>query len=225
MFYSHALIYYIRYELLKYWNINDFQRKGLTLKRKTVTFEAGEHEFDFPSDVNSITVHITSGGGGAGMTIIETGDNGYHNAANGGNSQVLINDTAITTCGGGGCGKMTGLNQGSGLAGKASGQGKLYQGSDGYKGTPGRGGILNSQCLASGGNGGDGIAHNIGDKGSIGGGSGSAATVDINRDMLGASSKIKIIVGAGGVSGYMDGNPTRMNNGENGSAVIEYMQK
>ncbi|KLI61665.1 hypothetical protein [Brachyspira hyodysenteriae] len=209
----------------KYWNINDFQRKGLTLKRKTVTFEAGEHEFDFPSDVNSITVHITSGGGGAGMTIIETGDNGYHNAANGGNSQVLINDTAITTCGGGGCGKMTGLNQGSGLAGKASGQGKLYQGSDGYKGTPGRGGILNSQCLASGGNGGDGIAHNIGDKGSIGGGSGSAATVDINRDMLGASSKIKIIVGAGGVSGYMDGNPTRMNNGENGSAVIEYMQK
>ncbi|MDA0002708.1 hypothetical protein OFR99_11605 [Brachyspira hyodysenteriae] len=120
---------------------------------------------------------------------------------------------------------MTGLNQGSGLAGKASGQGKLYQGSDGYKGTPGRGGILNSQCLASGGNGGDGIAHNIGDKGSIGGGSGSAATVDINRDMLGASSKIKIIVGAGGVSGYMDGNPTRMNNGENGSAVIEYMQK
>ena len=32
----------------KYWNINDFQRKGLTLKRKTVTFEAGEHEFDFP---------------------------------------------------------------------------------------------------------------------------------------------------------------------------------
>ncbi|MCZ9873352.1 hypothetical protein [Brachyspira hyodysenteriae] len=43
--------------------------------------------------------------------------------------------------------------------------------------------------------------------------------------MLGASSKIKIIVGAGGVSGYMDDNPTRMNNGENGSAVIEYMQK
>ncbi|ANN64632.1 hypothetical protein SZ47_12305 [Brachyspira hyodysenteriae] len=209
----------------KYWNINDFQRKGLTLKRKTVNFGVGTHEFTFPSDVNSITVHITSGGGGAGMTIIETGDNGYHNATNGGNSQVLINDAAITTCGGGGCGKMTGLATGSGLAGQASGQGKLYQGSDGYKGTPGRGGILNSQCLASGGNGGDGIAHNIGNKGSIGGGSGSAAIVDINRDMLGVSYKIKIIVGAGGVSGYMDGNPTRMNNGENGSAVIEYMQK
>ncbi|MEI0508458.1 hypothetical protein [Brachyspira intermedia] len=209
----------------KYWNINDFQRKGLTFKRKTVNFGVGTHEFTFPSDVNSITVHITSGGGGAGMTIIETGDNGYHNATNGGNSQVLINDTAITTCGGGGCGKMRGSLTGSGLAGQASGQGKLYQGSDGYKGTPGRGGILNSQCLASGGNGGDGIAHNIGNKGSIGGGSGSAAIVDINRDMLGASSKIKIIVGAGGVSGYVDGNPTRMNNGGNGSAVIEYMQK
>ncbi|WP_041750081.1 hypothetical protein [Brachyspira murdochii] len=209
----------------KYWNINDFQRKGLTLKRKTVSFGAGEHEFDFPSDVNSITVHICSGGGGAGMTILETGDNGYHNATNGGNSQVLINDIAITTCTGGGGGKMTGLTQGSGLAGQSSGQGKLYQGSNGNNGKPGQGGILKSQCLASGGNGGNGIVHNVGNNGSIGGGSGSAATVDINRDMIGAYSKIKIIVGSGGVSGYMDGNPTRMNNGENGSAVIEYMQK
>ncbi|MDA0040769.1 hypothetical protein OFR42_14660 [Brachyspira hyodysenteriae] len=32
----------------KYWNINDFQRKGLTLKRKTVNFGVGTHEFNFP---------------------------------------------------------------------------------------------------------------------------------------------------------------------------------
>ena len=171
----------------KYWNINDFQRKGLILKRKTVSFGVGTHEFTFPSDVNSITVHICSGGGGGGI--------------------------------------LSTLTQGTGVAGRASGQGKLYNGSAGSKGSPGRGGVLNNQSLASGGNGGDGKTHNIGNKGSIGGGSGSAAIVDINRSMLGTSSKIKIIVGAGGVSGYMDGNPTRMNNGQNGSAVIEYMQK
>lgn len=209
----------------QYWNINDFQRKGLILKRKTVSFGVGTHEFTFPSDVNSITVHICSGGGGAGMTIIETGDNGYHNATSGGNSQVLINNSAITTCGGGGGGILSTLTQGTGVAGRASGQGKLYNGSAGSKGSPGQGGVLNNQSLASGGNGGDGKTHNVGNKGSIGGGSGSAAIVDINRSMLGTSSKIKIIVGAGGVSGYMDGNPTRMNNGQNGSAVIEYMQK
>ena len=208
----------------KYFNINDFQRKGLTLKRKTVTFEAGEHEFDFPDDVNSITIHITSGGGGAGFNISASVNNGYHNATDGGTSKVLINDNAITTCTGGGGGKISGLSI-LGIAGKASGQGKLYQGANGNNGIPGQGGILESQCLASGGNGGNGIVHNIGNQYSIGGGSGSAATVDINRDMLGASSKIKIIVGSGGVSGYMDGNATRMNNGENGSAVIEYMQK
>ncbi|MDA0002107.1 hypothetical protein OFR34_14360 [Brachyspira hyodysenteriae] len=38
----------------------------------------------------------------------------------------------------------------------------------------------NNTTLASGGNGGNGIAHNIGDKGSaVGGSSGSAAIVDV----------------------------------------------
>lgn len=220
--YSNALGGYVE---KKYWNINDFQRKGTVLKRKTVNFGAGTHEFAFPSDVNSITVHITSGGGGAGMGILETGSNGYHHAANGTNSQILVNGIAITTCGGGGGGKLTGLVAVSASGGRASGEGKLYHGSDGSKGKPGRGGIITGKCLAGGGNGGNGIEHNIGNKDSIGGGSGSAAIVDINRGRLQGTSKIKIVVGIGGASGYMDNDGTRMQNGENGSAVIEYMQK
>lgn len=222
MKYSQALGGYVE---KKYWNINDFQRKGTVLKRKTVNFGAGTHEFAFPSDVNSITVHITSGGGGAGMGIFETGSNGYHHAANGTNSQILVNGIAITTCGGGGGGKLTGLARVSASGGRASGEGKLYHGSDGSKGKQGKGGILSSPCLAGGGNGGNGIEHNIGNKDSIGGGSGSAAIVDINRGRLQGTSKIKIVVGTGGASGYMDNDGTRMQNGENGSAVIEYMQK
>ena len=128
-------------------------------------------------------------------------------------------------CGGGGGGKLTGLAAVSASGGRASGEGKLYHGSDGSKGKQGKGGILSSPCLAGGGNGGNGIEHNIGNKDSIGGGSGSAATVDINRGRLQGTSKIKIVVGTGGASGYMDNDGTRMQNGENGSAVIEYMQK
>ena len=209
----------------KYWNINDFDRKGTVLKRKTVNFGAGTHEFTFPSDVNLVTVHITSGGGGAGMGILETGSNGYHHATDGTNSQILVNGGVITTCGGGGGGKITGLVEVSVSGGRASGQGKLYQGSDGNRGKPGQGGILISPCLAGGGNGGNGIKHNIGNKDSIGGGSGSSAIVDINRGMLQGTSKIKLVIGTGGASGYMDNDGTRMQNGENGSAVIEYMQK
>ncbi|SUW04298.1 hypothetical protein [Brachyspira pilosicoli] len=209
----------------KYWNINDFDRKGTVLKRKTVNFGVGTHEFTFPSDVNLVTVHITSGGGGAGMGILDTGSNGYHNATDGTSSQILVNGGAITTCGGGGGGKMTGLSSISASRGIASGQGKLYQGSDGNKGKPGKGGILSSPCLAGGGNGGNGIEHSIGNKESIGGGSGSSAIVDINRSMLQGTSKIQLIIGTGGASGYRDNDGTRMQNGENGSAVIEYMQK
>ncbi|MEI0579451.1 hypothetical protein [Brachyspira pilosicoli] len=209
----------------KYWNINDFERKGTVLKRKTVNFGSGEYEFIFPSDVNLVTVHITSGGGGAGMCILDTESTGYHNATDGSSSQILVNGEVITTCGGGGGGKMTGLSSISSSGGIASGQGKLYQGTDGNRGKPGRGGIISSPCLAGGGNGGNGIEHDIGNKDSIGGGSGSSAIVDINRGMLQGTSKIKLIVGTGGASGYRDNNETRMQNGENGSAVIEYMQK
>lgn len=119
----------------KYWNINDYQRKGQILKRKEVTFKAGTHEFSFPDNVNSITVHICSGGG------------------NGGNGS----DNGLT---------------------------------------------------------------------SAGGGSGSAAIVTITREMLGASKKVKIIVGSGGNGGTNENNHGAAANGEkgqDGSALIEYM--
>ena len=114
----------------KYWNINDFQRKGLTLKRKTVSFGAGEHEFDFPSDVNSITVHICSGGGGGYYGI---GQQTATEPTSGGNSQILINDKVITTCTGGGILYKTGsgvLAIAGGKGGIASGQGKLINGNN-----------------------------------------------------------------------------------------------
>ena len=210
----------------KYWNINDINRKGQTLKRKTVSFGVGTHEFDFPSDVNSITVHITSGGGGGCVYSSE--------GASGGNSQILINDGAITTCGGGGGGKSgsigDSLGERGGSGGAATGNGKLIQGVQGEAlnrlntNRIAKGGKLNNITLASGGNGGDGGAVTGAFTGTAGGGSGSAAIVDITRAMLGTSQKIKIIVGAGGAAGITE----RFNDskkGEDGSAVIEYMQK
>ena len=100
----------------KYWNINDFQRKGVTLKRKTVTFEAGEHEFNFPDDVNSITIHITSGGGGGYYGI---GFNAGTLPKVGGDSQIILNDEIITTCKGGGIGKKIGSGAFDYTGGKA----------------------------------------------------------------------------------------------------------
>lgn len=225
MKYSQALGGYVE---KKYWNINDFQRKGTVLKRKTVNFGAGTHEFAFPSDVNSITVHITSGGGGAGMGIFETGSNGYHHAANGTNSQILVNGIAITTCGGGGGGKLTGLARVSASGGRASGEGKLINGNNGTvtrynQINPNTGAIFsNNTTLAKGGNGGNGSTVGYA---SAGGGSGSAAIVDITRSMLGASQKVKIVVGAGGAAGVNPSNNANGARGQDGSAVIEYMQK
>ena len=210
----------------KYWNINDINRKGQTLKRKTVNFGVGTHEFNFPSDVNSITVHITSGGGGGCVYSSE--------GASGGNSQILINDKVITTCGAGGGGKSGNidekLGERAGSGGVATGSGKLIQGVQGEAlnrlstNRIAKGGKLNNITLASGGNGGDGGAVTGAFTGTAGGGSGSAAIVDITRAMLGTSQKIKIIVGAGGAAGITE----RFNDskkGEDGSAVIEYMQK
>lgn len=215
----------------KYWNINDFQRKGLTLKRKTVNFGVGTHEFNFPSDVNSITVHICSGGGGGYYGILDTAGTA---PTVGGDSKILINDKAITTCTGGGILYKTGsgaLDIAGGKGGVASGQGKLINGNNGTttrydQKNPNTGAIFsNNTTLASGGNGGNG---SIAGYGSAGGGSGSAAIVDVTRGMLGSSSKIKIIVGTGGNGGTnsnSNGVVTNGEKGQDGSAVIEYMQK
>lgn len=210
----------------KYWNINDIERKGQTLKRKTVNFGVGTHEFDFPSDVNSITVHITSGGGGGCVSGSE--------GSSGGNSQILINDGAITTCGGGSGGKSGNidgkLGERAGSGGVATGIGKLIQGVKGEAldrlntNRIAKGGKLNNTTLASGGNGGDGGAVTGAFTGTAGGGSGSAAIVDITRAMLGTSQKIKLVIGGGGAAGVTAGYKDSKN-GENGSAVIEYMQK
>ena len=210
----------------KYWNINDINRKGQTLKRKTVNFGVGTHEFNFPSDVNSITVHITSGGGGGCVYSSE--------GASGGNSQILINDKAITTCGAGGgskSGSIDGtLGERAGSGGVATGSGKLIQGVQGEAlnrlstNRIAKGGKLNNITLASGGNGGDGGVVTGAYTGTAGGGSGSAAIVDITRGMLGTSNKIKLVIGAGGAAGVSTGFKDSKK-GEDGSAVIEYMQK
>ncbi|WP_416487899.1 hypothetical protein [Brachyspira hyodysenteriae] len=215
----------------KYWNINDFQRKGLTLKRKTVNFGVGTHEFNFPSDVNSITVHICSGGGGGYYGILDTAGTA---PTVGGDSKILINDKAITTCTGGGILYKTGsgaLDIAGGKGGVASGQGKLINGNNGTitrwnNKNHNTGAVFsNNTTLASGGNGGNGSIEGYG---SAGGGSGSAAIVDVTRGMLGSSSKIKIIVGTGGNGGTnsnSNGVVTNGEKGQDGSAVIEYMQK
>ena len=213
----------------KYWNINDFQRKGLTLKRKTVNFGVGTHEFNFPDDVNSITVHICSGGAGGYYGLLDTG--GTEPTA-GGNSQILINNQAITTCQGGQIAVKTGtISFNGGNGGIAIGQGKLINGNNGSTSTYNNinyntGAVFtNNTTLASGGNGGNG---SINGYASGGGGSGSAAIVDVTRSMLGSAGKIKIIVGAGGNGGTNSNNHGVTANGEkgqDGSAVIEYMQK
>ena len=213
----------------KYWNINDFQRKGLTLKRKTVSFGVGTHEFNFPDDVNSITVHICSGGAGGYYGLLDTG--GTEPTA-GGNSQILINNKAITTCQGGQIAVKTGtISFNGGNGGIAIGQGKLINGNNGSTSTYNNinyntGAVFtNNTTLASGGNGGNG---SINGYASGGGGSGSAAIVDVTRSMLGSAGKIKIIVGAGGNGGTNSNNHGVTANGEkgqDGSAVIEYMQK
>lgn len=213
----------------KYWNINDIGRKGQTLKRKTVSFGVGTHEFNFPDDVNSITVHICSGGAGGYYGLLDTV--GTEPTA-GGNSQILINNKAITTCQGGQIAVKTGtITFNGGKGGTPSGQGKLINGNNGTttrydQKNPNTGAIFsNNTTLASGGNGGNG---SIAGNGSAGGGSGSAAIVDITRGMLGSSSKIKIIVGTGGNGGTNSNNHGVTANGEkgqDGSAVIEYMQK
>ena len=238
----------------KYWNINDFQRKGLTLKRKTVTFEAGEHEFDFPDDVHSITVHLVSaGGGGAGLVLQGWGQaiEKQHGTA-GGDSKVVIADKDIVICKGGGGGTVdttdgsaaaSEMRQTGGAGGAVTFDNVMQNlveyrnGSVGltekkyYTQTGHNGGALIHNTLCFGGYGGRGnyISNNdpnnvFSNKGGAGGGAGSCAVITLNRSVLNGAKKVKIIVGSGGVSGdrTKDVEETK---GQDGSALIEYMQK
>lgn len=238
----------------KYWNINDFQRKGLTLKRKTVTFEAGEHEFDFPDDVHSITVHLVSaGGGGAGLVLQGWGQaiEKQYGAA-GGDSKVVIADKDIVICKGGGGGTVdttdgsaatSEMRQTGGAGGAVTFDNVMQNlveyrnGSVGltekkyYTQTGHNGGVLIHNTLCFGGYGGRGnyISNNdpnnvFSNKGGAGGGAGSCAVITLNRSVLNGAKKVKIIVGSGGVSGdrTKDVEETK---GQDGSALIEYMQK
>lgn len=200
----------------KYWNISDLMRAGITFKKHSVSFGVGTHEFEVPDNANSITVHLVSGGGGApGMS----GQGFSGSGGTGGKSEVSINGKAITTCSGGTGGyQVSGqLKFMPGLGGKASGQGKLI---DGVSATSQAGAIFSTNItLANGGNGGSTPAKVW----QYGGGSGSAAIVEITREMRNGSKKITIEVGKGGVGGYANG--AKGGDGQDGSAVVEYFSR
>ncbi len=218
MKYNQALGGYVQ---KKYWNISDTMRAGIIYKRQTVRFGVGNHTFNVPDNVDSVTVHICSGGGGGSHSILTESIS----AKNGGDSEIIVNNKTITTCRGGKLGTYSGWTPIAGVGGKASGKGKLINGIDAS-------GVLGAifytnNTMASGGNGGDG------GKGSTnnapGGGSGSAAIVEITRAMLGSSTRININVGAGGAGGI---NPPTVHQefthgkaGQDGSAFIEYFTR
>ena len=197
----------------KYWNINDFQRKGLTLKRKTVTFEAGEHEFDFPDDVHSITVHLVSAGGGGTVDTTDGSAATSEMRQTGGAGGAVTFDNVMQNL----------VEYRNGSVGLTE---KKY-----YTQTGHNGGVLIHNTLCFGGYGGRGnyISNNdpnnvFSNKGGAGGGAGSCAVITLNRSVLNGAKKVKIIVGSGGVSGdrTKDVEETK---GQDGSALIEYMQK
>ena len=206
----------------KYWNISDLMRAGITFKKHSVSFGVGTHTFNVPDSANSITVHLVSGGGGGSPNLSQTADS--KNAETGGVSKISINNKDITVCGGGVGGYYLGnLKWQMGIGGKASGMGKLIQGTsvqrvNGTVNNPKGAILMNNITLASGGKGGDG--------GQAGGGSGSAAIVEITRAILGNSKQIKITVGAGGKGGenWQSSLPVG-GKGQDGSAVVEYFSR
>ncbi|TXJ54092.1 hypothetical protein EPJ66_01965 [Brachyspira aalborgi] len=206
----------------KYWNISDLMRAGITFKKHSVSFGVGTHTFNVPDSANSITVHLVSGGGGGSPGLSQTADS--KNAETGGVSKISINNKDITVCGGGVGGYYLGnFKWQMGIGGKASGMGKLIQGTsvqkvNGTVNNPKGAILMNNITLASGGNGGDG--------GQAGGGSGSAAIVEITIAILGNSKQIKITVGAGGKGGenWQSSLPVG-GKGQDGSAVVEYFSR
>lgn len=200
----------------KYWNISDLMRAGIQFKKHSVNLGVGTHEFEVPDSVNTLTVHLVSGGGG-GMTSLSSAFSGA--GGTGGKSEVSINGKAITTCSGGTGGyQVSGkLQFMPGIGGKATGQGRLI---NGISANSPSGAIFSTNItLASGGNGGSAP-----DRYGYGGGSGSAAIVEITRAMLGGSKKITIIVGKGGAGGS-NGVSVNGQAGEDGSAVVEYFSR
>lgn len=200
----------------KYWNISDLMRAGITFKKHSVSFGVGTHEFEVPDSANSITVHICSGGAGGG-TLNQYGTSG-------GASNIFVNGKVITTCSGGTNGyyynQNNNLKVAQGVGGKASGRGVLINGNS-VQGKRVSNSVtlydigavfVNNTTLARGGNGGSSRSK----IGPLGGGSGSAAIVEITRAILGNSKQIKITVGAGGVKGNDDADE-----GQDGSAVVE----
>ena len=206
----------------KYWNISDLMRAGITFKKHSVSFGVGEHEFEVPDSANTITVHLVSGGGGGSTSGIYERLISY--STNGGKSEISINGKVITTCSGGERGFFNGFTPSGGGGGKASGQGRLIDGMNGQISDKGNNaGILNNITLASGGNGGNG-AKNASFY-SVGGGSGSAAIVEITRAMLDGSKKITIVVGAKGQRQIVSNLNQIAFDGQDGSAVVEYFTR
>lgn len=226
----------------KYWNISDLMRAGMTFKKHSVSFEAGEHEFEVPDSANTITVHLVSGGGGGASSHFGPQNTTYMTTygENGQDSRIIINDITIVNCGGGRGG--IGRNVGSPGAGGIVTYNKEEFHVDYVNGKPGlsdvrgkniygetgsNGGILlyNSNVMKGGyggwaehhflaGSPGGGTAN-----GGAGGGAGSCAIISINRNVFENSKTIKIIVGAGGNGAGFAGK------GQDGSAVVEYFTR
>lgn len=200
----------------KYWNISDLMRAGITFKKHSVSFGVGTHTFNVPDSANSITVHLVSGGGGG---TAASGRDFTGQGGTGGKSEISINGKILTTCNGGQGGYQVAgkLQWIFGTGGKASGVGKLINGVSANSAT---GAIFSTNITLAnggdGGNGGDGYGG-----GAAGGGSGSAAIVEITKAMLGVSKKITIVVGKGGAGA----NGVARNNGQDGSAVVEYFSR
>lgn len=230
----------------KYWNISDLMRAGMTFKKHSVSFEAGEHEFEVPDSANTITVHLVSGGGGGaeaywGKRPIDQTEKILANyyGANGGESKIIIDNKTIVSCGGGVGGKAFNNANFSTKGTISPGAGGIVtynkddlhvdyiNGKSGltnnfYSETGNNGGILTyTNNDISGGYGGrapsTGFHQNV--NGGAGGGAGSYAIALINRTILDGSKIIKIIVGVGG-NGAGQGSK-----GQDGSAVVEYFTR
>lgn len=201
----------------KYWNISDLMRAGITFKKHSVSFGVGTHTFNVPDSANSITVHLVSGGGGGTAPL---GRNFTGRGGTGGKSEISINGKILTTCNGGQGGYQVNgkLQYIFGTGGKASGVGKLINGVSANSIT---GAIFSTNItLANGGNGGDSGEY---EGWGAGGGSGSAAIVEIKRAMMEGSKKITIVVGKGGAGAIANGGAGK--NGQDGSAVVEYFSR
>lgn len=232
----------------KYWNISDLMRAGIQFKKHSVNLGVGTHEFEVPDSVNTLTVHLVSGGGGGatrthagwGQAILNS------NGGNGGDSQIIINDKTIVSCGGGKGGKVYSPDSYASNKVITPGAGGIVTYDDmmhnhiqyinGNKGLEGKiysqtgdnGGALIHNTICFGGNGGganfyfNNSLNSL--NGGAGGGAGSCAVVTVNRNVMQGAKKIKIVVGAGGKCGVAKDETihTKGENGEDGSAVVEY---